>query len=214
MCDANLEGKFSKMESRSLKNKSLLIIFYRNPELGKVKTRLAAQIGDAKAFSIYLLLADHTRRITEKLPVHKALFYSDHIDKKDNWPNRKYKKHVQSGKDLGDKMMNSFEAGFTAGYKSICIIGSDCLELTGKIIEEAFVKLKNHDAVIGPARDGGYYLLGMTKLYPHLFQNKNWSTDTVLSSTLDDFKTLGLDFWELKPLNDVDEEIDLPAHFR
>jgi rSAM/selenodomain-associated transferase 1 len=202
------------MESRSLKNKSLLIIFYRNPELGKVKTRLAAQIGDAKAFSIYLLLADHTRRITEKLPVHKVLFYSDHIDKKDNWSNRKYKKHVQAGKDLGDKMMNSFEAGFTSVYKSICIIGSDCLELTEKIIEDAFLKLKTHDTVIGPARDGGYYLLGLNKLYPQLFQNKNWSTDTVLSSTLDDFKTLGLDFWQLKTLNDVDEEKDLPADFR
>jgi len=202
------------MESRSLKNKSLLIIFYRNPELGKVKTRLAAQIGDAKAFSIYLLLADHTRRITEDLSVHKALFYSDHLDKKDNWSNKKYKKHVQSGKDLGEKMMNSFDTGFTAGYQSICIIGSDCLELTAKIIEEAFLKLKTHDAVIGPARDGGYYLLGINKLYPQLFQHKNWSTDAVLSSTLDDFKSLRLDFWELKPLNDVDEERDLPAHFR
>ena len=202
------------MESRSLKNKSLLIIFYRNPELGKVKTRLAAQIGDAKAFSIYLLLADHTRAITEKLPMHKALFYSDHIDKKDNWSNKKYKKNVQSGKNLGDKMMNSFEVGFTAGYKPICIIGSDCFELTSNIIEEAFLKLQTHDVVIGPARDGGYYLLGMNKLHPELFYNKHWSSDTVLSSTLDDLKILGLDFWQLKTLNDVDEEKDLPADFR
>ncbi len=202
------------MESRSLKNKSQLIIFYRNPELGKVKTRLAAQIGDAKAFSIYLLLADHTRSITEKLLMHKTLFYSDHIDKKDNWSNKKYKKHVQSGKDLGAKMANSFEVGFIAGYKSICIIGSDCFELTSNIITEAFLKLQTHDVVIGPARDGGYYLLGMNKLNPELFYNKHWSSDTVLSSTLDDLKILGLDFWQLKTLNDVDEEKDLPADFR
>jgi rSAM/selenodomain-associated transferase 1 len=202
------------MDSRSSKGKSLLIIFYRNPELGKVKTRLAAQIGDAKAFSIYLLLADHTLRITEKLPVHKALFYSDHIDTKDNWSNRKFKKHVQAGTELGERMMHAFEFGFDAGYHSICIIGSDCLELTPKLIEEAFLHLKTYDAVVGPARDGGYYLLGMNKLHRSLFQNKNWGSDTVLSTTLDDFKKLGLDFWELTPLNDVDEARDLPADFR
>ena len=111
-------------------------------------------------------------------------------------------------------MMRAFEDGFAAGYTSICIIGSDCLELTPKIIEEAFLHLKTYDAVIGPAHDGGYYLLGMNKLYPPLFQNKKWGSDTVLSNTLDDFKTLGLDFGELIPLSDVDEERDLPAHFK
>ena len=195
------------------KDQSLLIIFYRNPEVGKVKTRLAATLGDVKALSIYLLLVKHTRKVTETLPVHRALFYSDHVDTADSWSNETYQKYLQSGKDLGEKMMHSFEVGFNAGYKSICIIGTDCLELTSEIIEEAFHKLQTHDAVLGPAMDGGYYLLGMNQLHSSLFNNKNWSTHTVLPSTLRDFKTLGLKFWQLKTLNDVDEQKDLPDNF-
>lgn len=201
------------MDFPKIEDQPLLIIFYRNPELGKVKTRLAATLGDAKAFSIYLLLADHTRRITVDLLIHKAVFYSHHIDIRDGWSEEKYQKHVQSGDDLGDRMMHSFETGFNAGYKSICIIGTDCLELTSTIIEEAFLKLQTHDVVLGPAHDGGYYLMGMNKLYPSLFKNKTWGTPTVLMRTLKDLKTLDLNFWQLCHLNDVDEEKDLPAGF-
>jgi rSAM/selenodomain-associated transferase 1 len=202
------------MPSEKFKDESLLIIFYRNPELGKVKTRLAATIGDAKAYSIYLLLAEHTISITEKLDVYKALYYSEFVDLQDNWPTGKFQKHLQSGKDLGEKMANAFQMGFRKGYKSICIIGTDCLELTSHIINEAFRKLLTHDVVLGPATDGGYYLLGMNALHTSLFKHKKWSTKTVLADTLHDIKLLGLNFWELETLNDVDEEKDLPLYFR
>lgn len=201
------------MRSQRTKRDSLLIIFYRNPELGKVKTRLAASIGDAKAFSIYLLLAEHTRQITESYQVDKVVFYSDFIDHADSWSNRLYKKQLQDGFDLGERMENAFRYGFSEGYKSICIIGTDCFELTRNELTIAFRKLLTHDVVIGPAADGGYYLLGMNHLHPMLFRNKKWSSSFVCQETLSDTKLHGLSTWELAMLNDVDEEKDLPAHF-
>lgn len=201
------------MPISKVKRESLLIIFYRNPEMGKVKTRLASSIGDAKAFSIYLLLAEHTRRITEHLGVHKVVFYSDYIDVDDSWPHGVYQKRLQMGSELGERMEKAFKSGFSEGYKSICIIGTDCLELTRNIIEEAFRKLLTHDIVIGPANDGGYYLLGMNYFYNKLFRNKRWSSNTVLADTLADTRMLGLTSWQLETLTDVDEEKDLPQHF-
>jgi rSAM/selenodomain-associated transferase 1 len=202
------------MAFKKFKEESLLIIFYRNPELGKVKTRLASTIGDSKAFSIYLLLAEHTRSIAENLGISKALYYSDYVDENDGWSNSKYQKYVQVGKDLGERMANAFQDGFKNGYKSICIIGTDCLELKAQVINEAFRRLLTHDIVIGPAHDGGYYLLGMNHLHTALFGNKTWSTNTVLTDTLHDVKLLGLSLWQLQTLCDIDEEKDLPAHFR
>lgn len=202
------------MASQKSKTSSLLIIFYRNPELGKVKTRLAASIGDAKAFAIYLLLSEHTRSVTEKLPVDKALYYSDYVDTEDNWSKSRYQKFSQTGDALGEKMENAFKAGFSSGYKSICIIGTDCLDLTPRILKEAFRKLLTHEVVIGPALDGGYYLLGMNHLHQLLFKNKNWGENNVLSQTLNDVRMLGLSFLQLETLGDIDREEDLPPNFR
>lgn len=194
--------------------KSLLIIFYRNPEPGKVKTRLAATLGDPAALAIYLYIVAHTKSITKKLGVDKAIFYSHYIDTEDNWDNADYQKHLQSGEDLGERMFNAFRDGFQSGYRSICIIGTDCLELTTEIIEEAFDRLQTNDCVIGPARDGGYYLLGMNTPHAAFFQNKLWSTSSVYASTLSDFKLLGLKFFNLPVLTDVDEEKDLPEDLK
>jgi len=193
---------------------SLLIIFYRNPELGKVKTRLAATLGDSSALAIYLFMAAHTKAITKNILPDKAVFYSHHIDTEDNWDNAVYQKQLQSGIDLGERMFNAFRNGFQSGYRSICIIGTDCLELTADIITEAFANLHSNDTVAGPARDGGYYLLGMNTLHADLFQNKLWSTSSVYASTLLDFKRLGLKFSELPVLTDVDEEKDLPEELK
>jgi uncharacterized protein len=202
------------MSSKKSKVESLLTIFYRNPELGKVKMRLAATIGEAKAYSLYLLLCEHTIGITEKLSVPKALYYTDFIDRNDNWSNNKFQKYTQDGLDIGEKMANAFRLGFDNGYKSICIIGTDCLELTSSIINEAFRRLLTHDIVIGPATDGCYYLLGMNYLHRDIFTNKKWSTKKVFSDTLHTIKLLGLSYWELEPLNHIDEEKDLPFNFR
>jgi len=97
-------------------NKNLLIIFYRNPELGKVKTRLAATLGDAHALAVYLRLVAHTRTITENLSVDKMVCYSHFIDKEDNWSNKIYDKQNQKGKTLGERLQSAVKNGFDNDY--------------------------------------------------------------------------------------------------
>lgn len=191
-------------------NKTLLIIFYRNPVFGKVKTRLAASVGNKKAMEVYQQLSLRTKTITEGLKMDKIVFYSEAIDLMDIWPNATYLKALQDGDDLGERMKNAFVAGFETGYTSICIIGTDCFELTSEIITEAFEELETVDAVIGPAKDGGYYLLGMNKANPEVFNNKKWGTETVLKETLNDLEALELLYVKLEELNDIDTEDDLP----
>ena len=196
-----------------MQSKNLLIIFYRNPELGKVKTRLAKTLGDEKALAIYLKLSSHTRAITENLAIDKVIYYSNFVDTEDVWPNTTFQKKLQNGNDLGEKMNNAFVEGFQSGYERVCIIGTDCFELSRDIIKQAFDQLHTNDAVIGPAKDGGYYLLGMKKPIPVLFKNKAWSSDTVATDTIQNFKDLSLSYAQLAVLTDVDEEKDLPSNF-
>ena len=192
----------------------LLIIFYRNQKIGAVKTRLAATIGDEKALRIYGELCEHTRAITETLPVTKVVFYSNEVKTGDVWPDNAYQKALQKGQDLGERMHNAFATGFASGYDSICIIGTDCYGLTASVIEDAFNVLRATDAVIGPAEDGGYYLLGLRKLHPELFVKKNWSTSSVFKDTLENFESRGITYGMLPLLRDVDVEDDLPAELR
>jgi rSAM/selenodomain-associated transferase 1 len=195
-------------------NNRLLLIFVRNVQLGKVKTRLAKSIGDDNALKIYIHLLNKTADVAAEAKCHKAVFYSEYIEEADEFMVPVFQKFLQNGKDLGDKMMNAFVKGFSRGHDKIIIIGSDCYELTSEIIENAFHLLDTKDVVIGPAKDGGYYLLGMKSLHKSLFQNKEWSTNNVLVDTLLDLKNLGLSYELLQPLNDVDDENDLPAELR
>jgi rSAM/selenodomain-associated transferase 1 len=194
--------------------KSLLIIFYRNPVIGKVKTRLAATVGNQKALDIFQKLALHTRHITENLPQDKIVFYTDAIDLMDMWPNATYLKALQQGEDLGEKMQRAFLAGFETGYSAICIIGTDCYELSEEVVAQGFEALKSAEAVIGPARDGGYYLLGLKRPHQRIFENKEWSTGTVSQQTIKDFETLDLPYVKLPELRDIDLEDDLPADWK
>lgn len=191
---------------------NLLIIFYRNPELGKIKTRLAATVGDERALAIYLKLANHTRSIAAEADCDRVVWYSNFADTEDNWPNQQFRKEVQQGSDLGHKMQFAFERAFEKGYQRVCIIGTDCIELTEEILSNAFIKLETNDAVLGPALDGGYYLLGMKKLHHQLFNNKMWSTNSVSEATINDFTKLGLKYDLLPSLTDVDEQKDLPSY--
>ncbi|HNP07860.1 MAG TPA: TIGR04282 family arsenosugar biosynthesis glycosyltransferase [Cyclobacteriaceae bacterium] len=194
--------------------KRLLIIFYRNPELGKVKTRLAATLGDGNALAVYLKLVNHTQSITKDLAVDKMVCYSHHVDTEDSWCNEEYHKEIQKGTTLGEKLEHAVKQAFEKDYQSVGVIGSDCFELTEEILNQSFQKLESKDAVIGPAKDGGYYLLGMRRFIPDLFKNKEWSTSTVAKDTINDFKRLKLDYFELPTLRDVDREEDLPEELR
>ena len=187
--------------------RNALIIFVRNPVLGKVKTRLAAGIGDGKALQVYEYLLQHTQSITKNIPVTKFVYYADEVNDNDVW--KGFKKKLQHGDDLGERMQHAFQELFEAGFSKICIIGSDCLELTTEIVTTAFEKLGRTDVVMGPVMDGGYYLLGTNRLIPEFFTNKTWSTATVFADTLKDAAVLNISVTQLPVLNDIDTEKDL-----
>jgi len=190
-----------------MKKKNLLLIFTRNPELGKCKTRLAATIGDHAALEIYNLLLKHTVFITKNLTATKEVHYSTKIEENDIWSSKIYDKKLQQGEDLGERMYTAFDQGFASGYTNIIIIGSDMYDLDQSDIEHAFKALETHDYVIGPAEDGGYYLLGMKILNPNVFQNKSWGTPTVLQNTLNDLQQTNIKLLEER--NDVDYVEDI-----
>lgn len=183
-------------------SKELLLIFTRNPELGKVKTRLAVTIGDNAALDVYRFLLSHTQEITRNLTVSKHVYYTESILENDIWDTAVYGKRLQQGNNLGESMKLALETGFAEGFKNIIIIGSDMYDLNSAEIEDAFQRLRNNDFVIGPAEDGGYYLLGMKQLKSELFSSKDWGKDTVLKSTLDDLKDEKINI--LAEKNDVD----------
>ena len=193
-----------------MNSKNLLLIFTRNPELGKVKTRLAKDLGDQSALDIYKFLLGHTVAITEALPIIKEVHYSEKIYENDIWDASIYQKKQQVGEDLGDRMLHAFAEGFKNGYSNIIIIGSDMYDITSEELMAAFKELDTKEFVIGPAEDGGYYLLGMHKLKPAIFVNKEWGTNTVLRETLKDLK--GENFSLLEEKNDVDYYSDIKEH--
>ena len=184
-----------------------LLIFTRNPQLGKVKTRLAKTFGDKKALEVYKDLLLHTMEATKDLDCDVFVFYDEKIEENDIWSTKIYHKFVQSGKDLGEKMQNAFQKLFALNYQNCIIIGSDLFDLNEKMIIDAFQLLDKNDAVIGPAEDGGYYLLGLKNIIPAIFQNKNWGTSSVFADTLKDLENLKVDLTE--KLNDIDTFEDL-----
>ena len=128
-------------------SKNLLLIFTRNPELGKTKTRLAKTIGDEAALEIYKFLLDHTREVTQNLTCDKAVYYSVKIRENDIWNASVYQKHQQNGDDLGERMYNAFQDAFTNNYEKVLIVGSDLYDLKPHHINNAFEKLNSNDVV-------------------------------------------------------------------
>ena len=187
-----------------------LIIFTRNPELGKCKTRLAKSIGDHEALKVYKYLLQHTANVAKNVRAKRFVFYSENIQKDDIWDESYFQKELQNGNDLGERMQNAFEFLFSQNYKKVLIIGSDLLDLTTEIIENAFNQLQHNHAVIGPAEDGGYYLLGLNEMDKKIFINKNWGTETVLEETKKDF--LDKQLYVLESLNDIDLLEDLKPY--
>lgn len=184
-----------------------LIIFIKNPALGKVKTRLAATIGNEAALAVYHKLSQRTREVSLALEVPRHLFYSDFIDHDDAWDNVLFTKKKQQGLDLGERMHLAFVETLQTSNKAV-IIGSDCPLLTPEIIQLAFDQLDQHPFVLGPALDGGYYLLGMRQPAPALFENMAWSTEHVAKITLERVAERGMSCYLLPALPDIDVEKD------
>jgi len=187
-----------------------LLIFCKNPVLGRCKTRLAASIGKEKALTIYEFLMAHTAKIAAQVEARKVVHYSTYIQTQDAFESNKFEKTVQYGQDLGRRMAYAIEKAFNQGATQVILIGSDLYDLSPKLIESAFDALNEHDAVIGPAKDGGYYLIGFKRLISEIFTDKKWGTASVLSDTLinlNPYKTAILD-----EKNDIDILSDLEPY--
>lgn len=177
---------------------------------GKVKTRLAETVGNEQALQIYKKLTDYTCSVANAVDADRQVWYSDTIAKDDVWDKSqsKFAKKLQQGNDLGERMHGAFRNAFDEGYQKVLIIGSDCAELTADLISDSYKRLQDHDLVVGPSEDGGYYLLGMNKFNGLLFEDISWSTAKVLPKTLQIAKEMDLDIYRLPELNDVDNEED------
>ena len=189
-------------------SKTVLLLFIKNPELGKCKTRLAATIGDQKALEIYEQLLDYTRDFSSKLSIPKHIYYAWEITENDRWNKPNFFKKKQLEGDLGVKMSSAFENSFVAGFEKVIIVGSDCAEINEEDVLKAEKLLENNQLVFGPALDGGYYLLGMNKMTHCVFTNKPWSQDNLLKVTTEELLTQNISFTLLDPKSDVDYEED------
>ncbi|RED46842.1 hypothetical protein DFQ10_101618 [Winogradskyella eximia] len=189
-------------------NKSLVIVFVKNIKLGTVKTRLAKTIGDFGAFEVYTELVKITEKATQKLDIDKRIYFSNAIVD-DQWKGEF--KAVQHGADLGERMLNAFKDGFDAGYNNIVLIGSDLPDIHSTHIKNGLEALNTSEVVFGPAEDGGYYLVGMSKLNTEIFTNKPWSQPNLFQLTLQELQSNQISVGILDTLNDIDTYEDLIA---
>lgn len=195
-----------------------LIVFVRAPELGRVKTRLAASIGDEAALRVYCTLAEHVlaqaRALGSEVTVEVRFTPPEAGDSVRAWLGTDLRLAPQSAGNLGVRMREAFTDAFAVGCQRVAVVGSDLPGLSAELIRRSFDELRHVPAVLGPARDGGYYLLGLTRLPGHFFDAMPWSTDEVARLTLDRLRVAGLDTVLLPTLCDVDEAADLPSDWR
>jgi rSAM/selenodomain-associated transferase 1 len=192
-----------------------VLVFVRAPCPGRVKTRLAAAIGDGPALRVYRRLAEHTLAVVRALAaegvevrVHHAP--ADAGDEVRAWLGDGPRYLPQADGDLGARMKDAFIRAFAEGVERVVIVGSDLPEVSTSLLRRAFELLDAHPAVIGPARDGGYYLLGLRGMVAGIFEGMEWSTPDVFRSTLERFGAAGVQPAALEVLADVDTVDDLP----
>lgn len=189
-----------------------LTVFLKNNVPGKVKTRIAKDVGDERASEIYERLVAYTHRVATSIPVEKYVYFSEYLDDM-VWSPELWTKRVQHGADLGLRMQNAFRGVFTK-HKKVVLIGSDCPQLKSQHIIQAYALLKKNDIVLGPSYDGGYYLVAMRKDATSIFEDMEWSHEHVLSHTIERAKQGGFTYTLLEKLHDVDYWTDVQKHCR
>lgn len=195
-----------------------LIIFTRYPEPGKTKTRLIPALGAEGAATLQRKMTEDTLAEVKKLqtfyPVSVEVHFAGGNEQlMQGWLGSTITYHRQSGGDIGCRMASAFQASFEAGMNAVVIIGIDCPDLNAQLIAQAFQTLRQYDLVLGPAQDGGYYLIGLRRSIPELFTGIHWSTAEVLQKTLGIAQRLKLSVAQLPILRDVDRPEDLSVWY-
>lgn len=200
-------------------SKDCLIIFTRYPQPGKVKTRLIPALGAAGAAALHQRMVEHTLaqaralRQTRALSIEVWFTSSSTLAQMQEWLGTDVDYCVQPEGDLGDRMVSAFKSVFSKGYTSALIVGTDCPDLNTTLLAQGFSALAQHELVLGPAIDGGYYLMGLRRLVPELFVDIAWSTGEVLEKTLAIAQQLKLTPFLLHHLTDIDVPQDLEHPF-
>lgn len=195
-----------------------ILYFVKYPEPGKVKTRLAQTIGYEEAAGIYRSLAEENFRTLREL----SSFFEICVMFDPPESEARIKEWLtgdschylaQAGTDLGARLAHAFQQAFQGGAKSAIAVGSDTLNLNAGIIHQAAEILKTKDAALGPARDGGYYLIGLSRWEPSVFQNIPWSTEAVAGVTMERIRAGKMSCGRLQELEDLDEAANLKTAF-
>lgn len=194
--------------------KQTLIIFMRYPQAGTTKTRLIPALGPEGAAQVYCHLAERTLvQGVAALQHHQEInveiwFTGGSVAQMQTWLGERVYRSQPAG-DLGERMLAAFAAVFADGSDRVVLIGTDCPDLSTNHLTEAFAALAQYDVVLGPAQDGGYYLIGLRRPIPDLFVNMPWSTTIVAQRTLTIAAQLGLSVHCLPCLTDIDRPEDL-----
>lgn len=191
-----------------------LIIFTRYPEPGRTKTRLIPALGEVGAAKLHQQMAEYTiaqgRELRKILDLSVEIrFIGGNTQKMQQWLGEDVSYKDQGEGDLGVKMERSLIESFNQLHKQVIIIGTDCPSINYQLLSTAFEKLNDDDLVIGPAVDGGYYLIAMKQIIPQIFKNIPWGTDQVLIETIKAAKPQNLSIGYLPTLNDIDRPEDL-----
>jgi rSAM/selenodomain-associated transferase 1 len=190
-----------------------VLFFVRAPEIGKVKTRLAETLGEDAALDLYMsFVADELDMFRSLLVDVIVCYYPRSAEYQvKNWLQKERYFMAQSGEDLGKRMASAFEEAFAVGYQRAVVVGSDIPDLSASVISEAFDSLTKCGVCIGPAQDGGYYLIGFRKdtFFRNIFNGVDWGTDGVLSKTLQRLQEKRTVYHLLDRWRDIDEFEDL-----
>ena len=191
-----------------------LIVFTRYPEPGKTKTRMIPALGAEGAANLQRKLTEHTLKQVKKLKSIRSVSSEFHFaggtqQLMREWLGENLTYYPQQKGDLGERMHSAFAQAFAAGINRVVTIGIDCPDIDEFLLDRAFELLKQKDLVLGPAEDGGYYLIGLSRLIPELFVGIDWGSDRVLGQTTNISNKLGWEFDYLTTLNDIDRPEDL-----
>ncbi len=202
-------------EHTSTQDDRCVLLFVKYPTLGRVKTRLSVELGDVEAVSIYRnFIVDILSTLQRLERPFKIFFYPGSArEKLHEWLGTQYSYVPQRGQDLGERMKNAFSYAFRNNIRQAVIIGSDSPDLPADLVNRSFAAIDTHDAVIGPAGDGGYYLIGFsqTGFVPAAFEKISWSSNSVFEQTLSIMKQHRRKMYLLPEWYDVDTLEDLKS---
>jgi rSAM/selenodomain-associated transferase 1 len=199
----------------SRSNDSCILFFVKYPAFGRVKTRLAEHLDREIVTQLYKNFIADILVALRSLNTNLKIFFDppDAQLKFQQWLGKEHSYAPQTGENLGQKMKNAFQRTFADNFSKAVIIGSDSPDLPENFLRQAFSALESHDAVIGPASDGGYYLIGFSKktFLPEAFDNISWSTNIVFEQTVNILKQHRRNVYPLPKWYDVDTLDDLNA---